>query len=139
MLLGHRLAAVRAQTGLTQGEFAESLGLSLRAYANYERGEREVPTALVQSVRQTYGIDSDWLMFGPGDEPRKAAARMVDVDLLEAVVAALQVHLGTSRRLKPKQYAQVVRALYMLSVEHGRLSCTSLSEVVRMAVGAHGR
>lgn len=39
------------QTLMTQGEAAKRFGLSLRAWQNYESGERPVPEAIVASVR----------------------------------------------------------------------------------------
>lgn len=71
--MGKRLQAIRAMTGLSQGVFARKLGLSLRAYANYERGEREIPVAMFRALHKTYGIDPIWLLDGPGDQPVKAA------------------------------------------------------------------
>lgn len=72
--LGRRLAAVRAETGLSQTAFAKALGLSLRAYANYERGEREMPVALFRALYKTYGIDPGWLLNGPADQPVKRSS-----------------------------------------------------------------
>ena len=45
--IGRRLAGVREHRHLTQTEFAERLALSPRAYQNYERGEREIPAAVL--------------------------------------------------------------------------------------------
>jgi len=73
--LGRRLQAVRATTGLSQGEFAASLGLSLRAYANYERGEREMAVAVFRALFEVHGIDPAWLLVGPGDRPVMAPRR----------------------------------------------------------------
>ena len=41
-MIARRLAAVRAELGLSQAALAEQVGLSKRTYIHYERGEREV-------------------------------------------------------------------------------------------------
>jgi phage repressor protein C with HTH and peptisase S24 domain len=69
--IGARLKALRdvAKGGkpMSQGDFAESLGLSLRAYQNYERGERPVSKELIRAGMSTYGWSADWLLFGEGE------------------------------------------------------------------------
>jgi transcriptional regulator with XRE-family HTH domain len=82
---GRRLTAVRATTGLSQSAFADALGLSLRAYANYERGEREAPVALFRALFERFGIDPIWLLSGADDTPQKAAARAMDFALVERI------------------------------------------------------
>ena len=62
LAFGERLATVRAGQGLNQTDFAESLGLSPRAYANYERGEREAPLAVLRTLYDVYGIDPAWMI-----------------------------------------------------------------------------
>jgi Predicted transcriptional regulators len=69
--IGIRLRAIRRaapQGGkfMSQGEFATALGLSLRAYQNYERGERPISKDLISSVVGVFGISTDWLLFGEG-------------------------------------------------------------------------
>lgn len=74
LAMGKRLAAVRAEAGLSQNAFAESLGLSPRAYANYERGEREAPTAVLRTIVEVYGVSPLWMLVGPGLVPVRATA-----------------------------------------------------------------
>ncbi|MHB8348688.1 MAG: helix-turn-helix domain-containing protein, partial [Acidiferrobacterales bacterium] len=49
-----RVGRVRAHFALSQTVMAQRVGLSLRAYQNYERGEREVPVALVHALYETF-------------------------------------------------------------------------------------
>eukprot|EP00456_Euglypha_rotunda_P002909 TRINITY_DN10526_c0_g1_i7.p1 TRINITY_DN10526_c0_g1~~TRINITY_DN10526_c0_g1_i7.p1 ORF type:complete len:103 (-),score=11.63 TRINITY_DN10526_c0_g1_i7:19-327(-) len=67
--IGARLIGVRTKLGYTQPDFAAHLGLSYRAYGNYERGEREMPTALFRHLCDKFQIDPLWLLRGPGTEP----------------------------------------------------------------------
>ena len=44
--IGQRLRELRQRRRQTQAEFSAHLLVSPRAYVNYERGEREMPTAV---------------------------------------------------------------------------------------------
>lgn len=132
---GRRLIAVRASTGLSQGAFADALGVSLRAYANYERGEREAPVALHRALFEQFGIDPLWMLSGVDETPQKAAARAMDFALVERIVRQIDARLAVlSKKMKPEQRARVMRALYTLSVERGSLSESEVEQVVSVAV-----
>lgn len=134
--LGRRLMAIRATTGLSQGGFATSLGLSSRAYANYERGEREMPVALFRALYETYGIDPVWLLDGPGDQPVKAATRTMDFPLVDSIIRWIDGELArTHKKLKPQARLRVLKAAYALSAETGRLDAAGLTELLAVAVG----
>jgi len=132
---GQRLAAVRATTGLSQTAFAQTLGLSLRAYANYERGEREAPVALFRAILQQYGIDPIWLLSGADDVPRKAAARLMDFDFVDRMSQAINERLSAAgKRLKQEQRNSVLRALYEMSLENGEPSEADIKRLLSVAV-----
>jgi transcriptional regulator with XRE-family HTH domain len=132
---GRRLSLVRSTTGLSQTGFAESLGLSLRAYANYERGEREAPVALFRALFEQYGIDPMWLLSGTEDAPQKAAARAMDFALVERITRQIDARLAAVRKkMKPDHRARVLRALYALALERGRLTDAEVEHVVAVAV-----
>lgn len=120
--LGRRLTAMRTEVGVSQGVFAESLGLSLRAYANYERGEREMPVALYRALYERYGIDPIWLLEGPGEQPVRAASRLVDMTLAERVIDEVDRRLKTiHKRIRPEARRRILKAAYALSAERGKL------------------
>lgn len=61
---GQRLLLVRMWAYQPQFEFAETLGLSSRAYANYERGEPEMPTAVLLQLYERFKVDPVWVLTG---------------------------------------------------------------------------
>lgn len=61
---GERMAAVRRSIGLNQTDFAHDIGVVLRAYQNWERGEREVPSSVLRKIYERYDIDLAWLLTG---------------------------------------------------------------------------
>lgn len=132
--IGQRIAAVRASSGLSQSEFADSLELSPRAYANYERGEREMPVALFKSLCESYGIDPVWLLMGPGEEPVRVTTRRLDGDLLEAIVRLVEEWLAKNRRiLKPPKKARLIRLAYEHCGEQGQVDTAHLNDMLSLA------
>lgn len=132
--IGRRIAAVRAASGHSQNEFAESLGLSPRAYANYERGEREMPVALFRSLCESYRIDPVWLLNGPGEEPVRVTTRRLDGELLEAIVRLIEDWLVKNRRtLKPPKKARLIRLAYEHYSEQGQVDTAHLNDMLSLA------
>jgi transcriptional regulator with XRE-family HTH domain len=72
-IIARRLARVRADSGLNQGQFAERLGFPKRTYLGWERAETEPPIWMLTAMRRELGVDPDWILHGPGDTPRRHA------------------------------------------------------------------
>jgi repressor LexA len=65
--LGGRIRQVRQSRGLTQKEFADSLGIAQGYLSSVERG-RKVPSAtLLIAMTHLYQLDAQWLSTGEGD------------------------------------------------------------------------
>ena len=62
MALSDKLKKARIDANLSQAEMAEKLGLNVRTYGSYERGERDVSTALLRNICQILNISSDVLL-----------------------------------------------------------------------------
>lgn len=132
--VGARLAAVRATTGLVQADFAAPLGLTARAYANYERGEREVPVALFRALVEKYRIDPVWLLIGPGEAPVLLSERRFDGALLEMLVEVVEDWVQNHRQpIRPKKKAQLLRVLYNRFSETGQIDQTLLADMLKIA------
>ncbi|MEW6646519.1 MAG: helix-turn-helix transcriptional regulator [Pseudomonadota bacterium] len=69
-----RRASARGGKPMSQKELAEALGLSLRAYQNYERGDRPISQNLISAVMSVFGISPYWLLLGDGAMFRADAA-----------------------------------------------------------------
>jgi transcriptional regulator with XRE-family HTH domain len=132
--IGRRLAAVRATTGLIQADFASRLGLTARAYANYERGEREVPVALFRAMVENYNIDPVWLLVGPGDAPILLSKRRFDGALLELLVELIEDWVQKHRKpIRPKKKAQLIRLAYDRFSEAGEVDQALLTDMLGLA------
>ena len=62
MALADNLKKARQKANLSQAEIAEKLNLNVRTYGSYERGERDVSTALLRNICQVLGVSSDELL-----------------------------------------------------------------------------
>lgn len=131
---GERLAAVRNGLQLKQSEFAEQLGVSLRAYINYESGDREMPTALFRSLSDKYRIDAHWLLFGPGNEPVRQGQRNLNLELLKSVIQLVEGHLHrTGGSLSPEKKARLIGLMYNYSLPAGKIDSKQCSDLLSIA------
>ncbi len=69
MSLSDNLKKARQAAGLSQAELAERMGLNVRTYGSYERGERDLSTALLRQICQVLKVSSDVLLETKGSRP----------------------------------------------------------------------
>ena len=60
--VGNRLTALRKDTGKSQSDIAEILGVKIRSYAGYERAEHLPPTKVLLGLAGLYGVSIDYLL-----------------------------------------------------------------------------
>lgn len=59
-----RLLQVRNRLAMPQNEFADHIGVSARAYRNYELGHRELSLEAFAKIVVKCDLDAEWLLFG---------------------------------------------------------------------------
>lgn len=62
-----RIKKVRKDSGLTQKEFAERLGIKQNTVASYEMGRIGVSDSVRISICREFGINEQWLREGTGE------------------------------------------------------------------------
>ena len=67
-----RIRDLREDADLTQREMAEILHCSQQVYANYELGQRDVPTAILIALAQFHQTSTDYIL---GLTPVKETAK----------------------------------------------------------------
>ncbi len=112
--IGKRIQNIRVQKGLSQSNFADTLGISLRAYRNYERGERPISKKTLCELADKYGADLNWLLIGR--EPGNGAASLgvgqeIDSEIAEEVVRGL---LLQASGLFSKSTSQTIRSFLII-------------------------
>ena len=136
LAFGERLARVRDLAGLNQTQFAESLGLSMRAYANYERGEREAPLAVLRAVYEVYQVDPVWLIGGYEEQP-VVGEFTFDVALVAEIAAEIDRRAAKAkRRLKPAARKRAIQVAYTRCQATGKLDPRVLEDLVSVLLAA---
>lgn len=70
MNFSERVKAIRAEVGLNQNEFANSLGMTRDSYANFEYDRiknQNVKNPTIKAICEKYRINEQWLRTGEGD------------------------------------------------------------------------
>ncbi len=67
MDVNERVRLLRKMLGLSQKEFAQRLGKSLRAIQKWEAKERNIPDSALRLISQTFGVSYEWLKEGKGE------------------------------------------------------------------------
>ena len=94
MTLAERLKNERKKSGLSQKELADKLDMNARTYASYERGERDISTAVLLNICKVLEISSDVLLGNTtvALTPTDLRANTKPVPLVGRVAAGLSCH-----------------------------------------------
>ncbi len=82
--IGARLAITRNETGLSQTEMAKEIGVSLRAYHSYEKGDRGLPIEALVMLHEKFKSDVNWILLGT-----KSARVEHDIEALQEFETSL--------------------------------------------------
>ena len=64
-----RIRDLREDRDMTQAQMGRILACSQRVYSNYERGDLDIPTAVLIRLADDYDVSVDYLL-GRTDNPR---------------------------------------------------------------------
>ncbi len=67
MAIAERLRFLRTHLSLTQDEFANRIGKSLRTIQNWESGQTEPNDKTLRLISHTFGVSYEWLKTGEGE------------------------------------------------------------------------
>lgn len=131
MTLGDRLAQVRAAQKLRQSEFAKELGVSLRAYTNYENDSADLPLKVLKVLHERYGVSMDWLVYA---EPKKVDPKLAE--FVKELTAGLLQYMNTKRRfIHPRRGAEVAGFWFTKLANKEEIAESELEMLLRLADG----
>lgn len=134
---GDRLKHLRKRVGKSQEEMGVSLGLATKTYQRYERGERELPAAVVDRAWDEFGVNPDWLWDGRGEMFSRRRQVVPGRDFLPGAEAAPGAALDdtpSGLRRSVDAAGVVHAALDAAGIEAGM----ALKLALRMLVERHG-
>lgn len=91
-----RIARVRAQIKLSQGEMAERLGLSRNYISLIENGNRTPSDRTITDICREFGVDRVWLETGVG-EPFRPKSR--EDEIAAALAQAMNCNESAKNRI----------------------------------------
>lgn len=112
--------------------------MSPRAYANYERGDREASPAVLLAIWDTYRIDPMWILTSSEQPLPSPDIRYVDTVVLQEVHELVEKFLLERQRpLGPRPKAQLITLLYAKAIHGAGLSAPDTMEALEQAMKHH--
>jgi transcriptional regulator with XRE-family HTH domain len=84
-MIGKRLKRIRKGLGLTQREFAKSIGISEATLRRYESGQNFPDAGVLERIANKYGVNTHWLVTGRGTIFLRGLRKNVNQELLEVM------------------------------------------------------
>lgn len=137
---GARLIAARKALKFVNREaLADALAIPKETLANYERGSREMPLALVSTYHQRFGVNLSWLITGDGnmfDDPSKTPAPTVQVDpnLLRQLHRAARLAYREAGHKPPDEDSLAIEAGELYNSLLAKISDVRNGEIVEAVI-----
>lgn len=96
-----RLKELRKSKGISQEQAANELEISVRAYQNYEYGQREPNIEMINKLADLYNVTTDYLLGRepkPPDSPIDAFAKGASLKELEKILIERYLELPDKQR-----------------------------------------
>lgn len=110
--IGERLHQVRLELRMSQQALADSLGISLRTYQNYERGDRPVSKEFLCAIMEVHGVDASWLLTGRDLGGSTATDSDIDMEVFDEVVSVLRGPDSDFQKLNGADFARYAAHIY---------------------------
>lgn len=95
--IGSRIRELRKSRGLTQKQFADSLGIVQGFLSGIEQGKKPANITLLSAICHRYGVSEEWLRSGTGiPESGGPAAAPVGIPLLRNIPPTFPEGIGPS-------------------------------------------
>jgi len=110
-MLGARIAALRRERGLSQGELARRIKISPSAMGMYEQGRREPSAQTLVDLARELGVSTDYLLTG---SPREAEKGELEEMVLRRITSAdRRLESRTDRPFSRQELAVLFAAMLM--------------------------
>lgn len=113
-ILPIKIKQIRKKHGYTQEDFANILGIPLRTYLRYEKGETNMPIHFAQKMADIGNIDEDFF-FTAGSHQNQSGSNNIQVG----------GNMGNIDRPTPTQQTQIPKNQYCIEDEEVAALCFS--------------
>lgn len=113
MQIYQRFKELRKYLKMTQTEFGEQLGKTMRAIQNYEAGERSLNNDIIMMLNEKFNVNIHWLYTGTGNMFNNVQNISFNGELIELVVETVEeIFISNQLSLNPNKKAKLIRLLY---------------------------
>lgn len=116
-----RLKEIRKELGITQKEFADTLGITQGSYSLYESQSRTLKDYMLKSLAERYGINPNWISTGEGPKMIECKAYVVKEQKQDESVEGINVRLKQLRRLLGLGQAEMSKVLSIGQASYSHL------------------
>ncbi len=114
-----RIKEIREKIGLSQKKCADEVGVTLRAWQNYEQGEREPKYEILCKIADLFGVTTDYLLGREKPKEPTAIDNLVkEFNLSEVEKLMVQAYF----LLTPKERQNLVETAERFAEEKEKLS-----------------
>jgi transcriptional regulator with XRE-family HTH domain len=114
--IGQRLDLVRKREGLSQGAFAELLGISRSSLQNYLKDERDIPTSILGKLMENLSIDPSWVIQGEISEAAMKQKSKILGQIKEIGLAIEGRANDLNIKLTPEERWRLVSQVYTMAI-----------------------
>jgi transcriptional regulator with XRE-family HTH domain len=138
-MLAARVKVLRKTLGLTQTEFAEKVGMTLRGVQKWEHGDTDLKESSLRLIEATFNFSPLWLRDGIGDmfSAGESVVDNVNLDAFAALWDLIEEYVQVKKgRLATNIKAKVVFRLYQYYMsqylsQSNENNVVSLTEFIR--------
>lgn len=112
MGIAERLRLLRRYLNLTQDEFANRLGKSLRTIQNWESGQTVPNDKTLRLISLTFGVSYEWLKTGKGEMWERIPAE-IQISIIKDIIRELKkIEKEYNIDIPPDLFAKAVESIY---------------------------
>lgn len=80
--IGERLKNLRKKNKFTQKELGDKLGVHSNTISMYEKGNRNIPSAMLKEISEIFNVSIDYLLKGEEEQVKEKSFSSLDETLL---------------------------------------------------------
>jgi len=111
-MIHERLRTIRRSLGMSQQDFANRLGKTLKTIQRWESGQYNIPESALRLISHTFGVSYEWLKEGKGEMWERVPAE-VQISIIKDIVRELKrIEEEYDIDIPPDLFAEAVESIY---------------------------